>query len=343
MEVDFQTAFVTGATGLLGNNLVRKLLEQGVKVKALARSTAKGHQQFEGLSGVELVHGDMADVAAFAPALQGCDIVFHTAAFFRENYMGGSHWDKLQRINVDGTRHLLEQARAAGIMRFIQTSSIAVLNGAPGRLIDETQTRALDDADNYYRSKILADEAVHTFLGQNPDMQACFVLPGWMWGPADIGPTSSGQLALDVVRGKLPGLVPGSFSVVDARDVAQAHITAALQGRRGERYLAAGRHMTMRELVPLLGQIAGVKTPTRSLPIPVLFVLAGLQELYARLSGKPVLLSLSTVRLMLKEAERTHFNHAKSEKELGLNFRPLEETLHDTLAWYGSHGWLPAT
>lgn len=342
MIVDFQTAFVTGATGLLGNNLVRMLVNQGVKVKALVRSTTKGQQQFAGLSGVELVHGDMADVAAFAPALRGCDVIFHTAAFFRENYMGGSHWNSLQRINIDGTQHLLEQAYATGCMRFVQTSSIAVLNGAPGSLIDETQARALEDADDYYRSKILADEAVHNFLGLYPDMQACFVLPGWMWGPADIGPTSSGQLALDVVHGKLPGLVPGSFSVVDARDVAQAHITAASQGRRGERYLAAGRHMTMRELVPLLGSIAGVKAPTRSLPAPALFVLAGLQELYARFSGKPILLSWSTVRLMLKEADRTHFNHAKSERELGLNFRPVEETLRDTLNWYDRHGWLPA-
>lgn len=339
MTIDFQTAFVTGATGLLGNNLVRALLEQGVKVKALVRSMAKGQQQFAALDGVELIQGDLTDVPAFAGALTGCDVVFHTAAFFRENYKGGSHWDELQRINVDGTRALLQQAWAAGVRRFIQTSSIAVLNGEPGTLIDETHIRTLTDADDYYRSKILADAAVQDFLQQHDEMQACFVLPGWMWGPADIGPTSSGQLALDLLRGKLPGLVPGSFSVVDARDVAQAHIAAAMKGRRAERYLAAGRHMTMRELVPLLGQVAAVKTPTRTLPVPLLFILAALQELYARCSGKPVLLSLATVKLMLREADRTHFNHAKSERELGLIFRPVAETLADTINWYRDHGW----
>lgn len=146
---------------------------------------------------------------------------------------------------------------------------------------------------------------------------------------------------MDVAHGRLPGLMPGSFSVVDARDVAQAQMAAAVRGRKGERYLAAGRHMTMRELVPLLGQIAGVKTPTRLLPTPLLFALAYLQEGYARISGKPILLSLSTVRLMLREAERTRFNHSKSERELGLQFRPVEQTLRDTLAWYRTHGWLP--
>ena len=337
--VQLKSAFVTGATGLLGNNLVRELVCRGYAVKALVRSWAKGQQQFAGLAGVELVLGDMADVSAFAGKLQGCDVVFHTAAFFRDNYKGGSHWQELKRINVDGTELLIEQAYGAGIRRFVQTSSIGVLNGEPGVPIDETCLRELGDADDYYRSKILADQAVLRFLARHPDMHASLVLPGWMWGPADIGPTSSGQFVNDVVRGKLPGLVPGSFSVVDARDVAQAHIAAALRGKRGERYLAAGRHMTMRQLVPLLGKIAHVKTPTRELPLPLLYTLAAVQEIYARISGRPILLSLATVRLMVKEAGRTHFDHAKSERELALKFRPFEQTVADTLTWYRSQDW----
>ena len=149
-----------------------------------------------------------------------------------------------------------------------------------------------------------------------------------------MGPTSSGQLVQNVLLGKLPGLVPGSFSVVDARDVAQAIIAAAEFGRRGERYLAAGRHMTMEDLVPLLGRIAGVQTPTRKLPLPLLYLLAGAQELFARLTGKPILLSLATVHLMVKEAGRSHYDHTKSARELQLNLRPVAETLADTVAWY---------
>ncbi|THU05129.1 SDR family oxidoreductase [Lampropedia puyangensis] len=341
MNINFETAFVTGATGLLGNNLVKALHSQGVRVKALVRSIAKGQQQCAGLANVELVQGDLNDVSAWAPALRGCDVVFHTAAYFRDNYKGGSHWNALQRINVDGTRTALAHAYEAGVRRWVQTSSIAVLNGKPGSLIDESHTRAVEDADDYYRSKILADQTVLDCMEAHPDLFANFVLPGWMWGPADIGPTSSGQLLLDVAKGKLPGLVPGSFSIVDARDVAQAQIAAAITGRRGERYLAAGQHMTMSELVPLLGQLCNVKTPRKTIPGPLLMVLAGMQEMYARITGKPILLSLATVRLMRKEANRTHFNHTKSEAELKLRFRPLEETLADTLHWYQTHGWLP--
>ncbi|MFH6564470.1 SDR family oxidoreductase [Pseudomonas kulmbachensis] len=331
--------FVTGATGLLGNNLVRELLARGYSVKALVRSRAKGEQQFNDLPDVQLVIGDMADVGAFAASLQGCDTVFHTAAFFRDNYKGGSHWKDLEKINVAGTRDLIEHAYRAGIRRFVHTSSIAVLNGEPGSSIDETCLRAEADADDYYRSKILADQVVLSFLEDHPQMHACMVLPGWMWGPGDIGPTSSGQLVNDVVNGKLPGLVPGSFSVVDARDVAVALIAAARHGRRGERYLAAGRHMTMRQLIPVLGRIAGVKTPTRQLPLPFLYTLAAVQEIYARLTGKPILLSMATLRLMVREEHRSHFNQQKSAQELGLSFRALDLTIMDTVAWYRDHGW----
>ncbi|OKB68406.1 oxidoreductase [Serratia marcescens] len=330
---DTKTAFVTGATGLLGNHLVRALLAQGWQIRALVRSDEKGRRQFGDIAGIERVSGDMKNVAAFADRLAGCDVLFHTAAYFRDNYKGGNHWDALQAINVAGTQCLLEQAYQAGIRRFVHTSSIAVLAGEPGQLLDETCLRRPENADDYYRSKIMADEVVLDFLQRHPDMHGSMVLPGWMWGPADLGPTSSGQLARDVLRGKLPGLMAGSFSLVDARDVAQALILAAERGKRGARYLAAGRHITMQELVPLLGDIAGVKTPTRVLPFALLYALAALQEAYSRLSGKPILLSLATVKLMMQEADRSHYNPAKSERELGLSFRPLEQTLGDTLNW----------
>lgn len=334
-----RTVFVTGATGLLGNNLVRELVARGVAVRALARSADKARRQFSDVPQVEVVAGDMSDVAAFAPALADCDTVFHVAAYFRENYTGGSHWDALKRINVDGTAALIAAAYAAGVRRFVQTSSIAVLNGPPGTVIDETCDRDPADADDYYRSKILADREVRSFVRSHPDMHACFVLPGWMWGPGDIGPTSSGQLVNDVAKGKLPGLVPGSFSVVDARDVALAQIAAAERGRSGERYLAAGRHMVMKDIIPMLGRVGGFKVPTRQLPLPLLYTLAAAQEIYARLTGKPVLLGLATVRLMVREADRTRFNPAKSERELGLRFRPAEQTVADTVDWYRRNGW----
>ena len=102
----FTTAFVTGATGLLGNNLVRELVQRGHRVKALARSLSKAREQLGGLD-IDLVEGDLTDVPAFKAALAGVDVLFHTAAFFRDSYKGGRHWDELYRVNVNGTEDLL--------------------------------------------------------------------------------------------------------------------------------------------------------------------------------------------------------------------------------------------
>jgi dihydroflavonol-4-reductase len=336
-RMTFSSAFVTGATGLLGNNLVRILVSRGVRVKALARSAEKARRQLAGLD-LEIVEGDMTDVAGFARHLSGCDVLFHTAAHFRDSYKGGNHWEALRRINVDATIALFEAAHAAGIRRVLHTSSIATVTGAEGMLINEEMWRDETQADDYYRSKIQSDRAVYAFMERRPEMDVRFVLPGWMHGPGDAGPTSAGQLVLDIAGRKLPGIVDSAFSVVDARDVALAEIAAIERGRRGERYLAAGRFMTMAEIVPLIGRIVGVPTPTRKLPTPVLFAIALAMEGFARLTGRPVLLSLATARNISSEGRRTRFDHSKTERELGIRFRSVEETIADEVAWFRDTG-----
>lgn len=339
-HLEINTAFVTGATGLLGNNLVRLLVSRGVRVKVLVRSAEKAAKQFGALP-VEVVVGNMANVAGFAQQLKGTDVLFHTAAYFRDSFKGGRHWKELHETNVRGTTELLEHAYAAGVRHMVHVSSVAVLRGAPGQLINETMRRTAGAADDYYLSKILADRAIDAFLEKHADMWVCMVLPGWMMGPGDIGPTSSGQVVLDFVHRRLPGVPPATFSLVDARDVAEALWLAALHGARGGRYLAAGRHTPMSELFQMLEWITGVPAPRMKVPTALLFVFGAGNELWARLSGKPALMSLATVRLMLNERDRSHFDPSKSKRELGLlQFRPVEETLRDTVAWYQENGWL---
>ena len=336
------TVFVTGSTGLLGNNLVRLLAERGHRVKALTRSREKAETQLRGIANVEIIVGDMTDVAGFAAALRGCELLFHTAAHFRDSYKGGDHWPMLHKINVEGTRNLLKAAHAAGIRRMVHTSSIAVLDGPRGATIDETMTRKLPERDPYYRSKVMSDNEVFSFLNANPDFDATLVLPGWMHGPGDVGPTQAGQAVMDFVSGKLPGVIPGTVSLVDARDVALAQIAASETGRRGERYLAAGWHMNFAEFYRHLEVVSGVKAPTRTIPAALLYVIAGLSELGARTMGKPALLSWATVRVMMQERERSRFSRAKTEAELCITFRPVAETLADEISWFRQHGSLPS-
>lgn len=336
-----KTAFVTGATGLLGNNLVRALLEEGVRVRALVRSREKAEQQF-GILPVEIVEGDMTDVSPWAETLAGCEVVFHTAAYFRDSYKGGVHWRELRRVNVEGTAALLEASYRAGARRLIHTSSIAVLERkTDGSLVDETMLREPGrEADDYYRSKILSDRCIREFLVKHPDMSVSMVLPGFMFGPGDIGPTGSGQLILDYLSGKLPGVIDATFSVVDARDVARAMLTAVERGRSGELYLAAGRSMTMREIFSTLESVSGIQAPTRHLPDWLLVTLGTANEIYARLTKRPVLLGLAAARLIVRERMSRNFSRTKSDRELELQFRPVEQTFADVIDWYRQHGWL---
>lgn len=328
-------AFVTGATGLLGNNLVRLLLAEGYRVKALARSEQKAKAQFGPLIGnrLEVVPGDLTHVEGFAAALQGCDLMFHTAAYFRESYKGGRHQAALHKTNVEGTQSLLSEAYAAGIRRMVHISSIAVLGRNDAGLTDESMVLAIEEApDDYYRSKIETDAVIFAFLDRHPDMHISLVLPGWMHGPGDLGPTSAGQFVEDYLQQKIPGVVDAAFSVVDARDVAQVALASSKTGERGERYLAAGHPVSMASLLQTMEVVSGVAAPRRKLPRTLLYVIAFLQEVYARLSGKPVLLSLAMVNNMANDYGRK-FSAEKIGRRFGLGFRTLEETLTDEVRW----------
>lgn len=344
MPMPHPTAFVTGAAGLLGSNLVRALHRAGYEVRGLTLIRSEADRQFAGspFTGlpVRIVAADLAQIDRYRDLLKGVDVVFHTAAYFRSCYSGGRHWEELQRINVRGTAELIALAYDAGVRRFVHASSIAVLDGPPGVQIDETMLRSEHDADDYYRSKIMGEQAILSFLEDHPDMWAAMVLPGWMHGPGDIGPTPAGRMTLDFLRRGFPAIVPATFAVVDARDVAQAMIAAAERGRRGERYLAAGRSCTMAELFARLERVSGIRSPALRVPTCALFPVALLFEAWARLTRRPVDLSLATARLLMRENGRTHFDHAKSERELGLRFRPMAETLADEIAWFRQQGML---
>jgi dihydroflavonol-4-reductase len=328
-------AFVTGSTGLLGNNLVRLLCEQGYEVTALVRSRAKATRLFEGLN-VSLVEGDMRDVAAFGAALEGCDILFHTAAYFREYYQPGDHWATLEAINVQGTLALLAEADRRGVKKVIYTSSNGVIGARPsGAPSDESDPPDAHAAENLYmKSKVLAEQAVQAFL-KHSTLPVVLILPGWMFGPGDAAPTSSGQIVLDFLNRRLPGIVTGGGDVVDARDVAQAMINAVERGRSGERYIVSrGEFVTLARILELLEHVSGVPGPRLRIPFAVTLIYAWLSELYSRITGRPVLVTLNGVRT-LQHPRVT--SSAKAQRELGASFRPLAETLRDEVAWFRAH------
>lgn len=336
--------FVTGATGLLGNNVIRTLLSQGHEVRGLVRNMEKGVAMFTPRPPkLTLVEGDMQHVNSLKDALEGVECVVHTAAYFRDSYKGGEHYQRMLDVNVEGTKALLEAAYAQGLRRFVHVSSTATVKGAPGGVTREDMRRSFDgEPDDYYRSKILSDQVVEAFAEEHTDFHVSYVLPGFMVGPGDLGPTSSGRLVLDFAEGKLPGIMNAGFSFVDARDVAGACAKLCTAQKPNERYLVAGRYHSLRDTYASLAPITQAPLPTRSIPDFALLVYAFFCELYARISGKPVLVSWAGARSMIREREHSRFDSSKAERELGVVFRPFEETLRDTFDDYVRRGWLPS-
>lgn len=239
---------VTGATGLLGNNLVRQLHARGHTVTGLVRSEEKARRLLGDLD-VDWVVGDVREPEGFASALEGRDAVFHTAAYFRDYFQPGDHREALATTNVDATLSLIRLADERRVGRFVHTGSSGTVGREPdGSPSDEDSPPPALAAENLYvKSKIEAATAIRRYTPRH-GMAVVEILPGWMWGPGDAGPTSAGRLALDLLARRLPGVPPGGMEVVDARDVAAAMITAAERAAHGARYLVAGRPMTLREI-----------------------------------------------------------------------------------------------
>jgi nucleoside-diphosphate-sugar epimerase len=323
--------FVTGATGLLGSNVVLAFLAAGHAVRALARNPAKAAGLYPA-GDVTVVQGDLGAVDAFAAHLAGCDLLVHAAAYFREYYVPGDHWDMLYRTNVDGTRDMLRAAARQGVAKTVYISTSGLI-GPPksGVVSDESTAPGRRTHEKlYFRSKLLAEEAVLEWNRENP-MPVVHILPGWMFGPGDSGPTGSGQLVLDFLARKLPVSGPGRVCVVDARDVAAAVVQAAERGRAGERYLVAGQPFTLLQIMQALERVSGVPAPRLRLPYPAVLAFAHAAKLVSRITGKPALVTPEGIKTL---QEPYDMSSAKAARELGATFRPFDETLRDEIAWF---------
>jgi dihydroflavonol-4-reductase len=334
-------AFVTGATGLLGNNLVRSLEKAGHEVVALARNPNKAARVLEGTT-ARVVTGDMARVDDFAGSLGGCDVVFHTAAYFREAFEPGFDPAALDEINIGATMRLLEAADRAAVPCFVHVSSGGVIgrkaDGSAGD--EETPPLPVQRANPYFISKLKGDAALTAWRGTS-GLALVQVLPGWIWGPWDDAPTGAGKLVEEFVAGKIPANIGGGTSVVDARDVAAGMIAAASRAitrRTGgaprpgdmEKYLLGGRYCSMREIMEHLEAATGAPAPRFEIPFAVLLAYAYGCEAWGKLTGGAPLVTPMAVRTM---HARISLDSSKAERDLGVRFRDVAETFRDAAEW----------
>jgi dihydroflavonol-4-reductase len=317
---------VTGATGHIGNVLVRRLLERGEKVRALVWR-GEDTAPLQGLE-VETIEGDVLDPGSLERAFQGIDTVFHLAGII--SIMPG-HDPLVWRVNVEGTRNVLEAARKAAIQRLIYTSSIHAIRRVPhGSVIDETLPF---DPHNPYgaydRSKAAASLEVQK--AAQAGLEAVIVCPTGVIGPYDFRRSEIGSVIRDAALGKASPYVDGSYDFVDVRDVVEGMILAEEQGRPGESYILGGHKISVRYLLETVREATGRAFTSVKIPFNLAWLAAKFTPYYYHwMKVKPRFTPYSLEVLQ----SNSDISHAKAERELGYKARTLYEAIADTARWF---------
>ena len=318
-----KTAFVTGATGFLGLNLVEQLTAAGWSAVALHRPTSDltALRAFP----VETVEGDLLDPGSLKRALpQAVDAVFHVAA----DTSVWSHNDRRQtRVNVEGTQNLLEAARAAGARRVVHTSTWNTYGLEQGELHEDLAQLGGSSWINYNRTKNLAEEAVRAAVARGLD--AVILNPCHIMGRYDRHGWA--RIVIDLCNRWIPAAPPGAGCFCHGAAVARAQIAAAERGHSGQNYLLGGEHATLLEVFRIVGEVAGCRVPSRSVPAFAFKAVARINVALAAVLGYEPEITPEGVEMVSLDARVVS---TRAEEELGYEKVPLRTLIED------SHGWL---
>ena len=325
-------ALVTGATGFIGAAVVRALLDAGVDVRVLVRPTSN-LKNLEGLK-VESVCGDLQDFPSIRQALGGCRYLYHVAAHY-------ALWDQdpsvFYRVNVEGTRHLLQTAAEVGIEKMVYTSTIGAVGLPEGGGLGTEDTPLVPSqlAGDYKRSKYLAEQEVLKLA--QAGIPVTIVNPTAPVGERDVKPTPTGQIIVDFMLGRMLAYIDTGMNLIDVEDVAVGHLRAMERGRLGQRYILGHRNLTFHQICEMLSQLTGVKAPRLKLPWRAVLPLAYLNKWVADyLTHQPPRIPLEGIRM----AKYTmHYDCSKALRELDLPQTPVERALEKAVKWFRHHGY----
>ncbi len=324
------TVAVTGATGHVGANLVRALIDKGIPTRCVVHVN---HRAIDGLD-VEKFHGDLRDLDSLCRAFQGVDVVYHLAASIS---LSMADWSRLEEINVNGTRNVVEACRRAGVRRLIHFSSIHALEQEP-LAVPVDEMRPLVESQRcppYDRSKAAAEREVRRGIEQGLD--AVIIYPTAVFGPYDYMPSFFGDALLAIARRRLPALVTGGFDWVDARDVVAGAMLAENKAPAGARYLISGHWVSMCDIAAMIGEITGVNTDKFVCPLWLAHLGAPFIMGFSHLNRKRPLYTSVSLRAL---KSNRNISHERATRELGYQPRPFRETLADTLRWFAANGQL---
>lgn len=321
---------VTGASGHAGINLTRALISRGRRVRVLSHASNQG---LEGLP-VDYCRGDVGDIDSLVKAFGGARVVYHLAAHIS---LLMNDWPRCAKINIEGTRNVIEACRRSGVQRLVHFSTIHALCNEPlDAPIDESRPHvSCPGAPSYDRSKAEGEKLVRRAVDEG--FNAIIINPTGIIGPFDYRPSHFGQALIQFATGKIPVLIEGGFDWVDARDVAEWAIKAEEVATPGSSYLLSGHWLSVRDVATIAAEMSGNRAPALVCPMAVARACAPIITAASRLAGaRPVFTTVSLNAL----AGNRNISHEKATAELGYAPRPVRETLHDTLKWFKDNGYI---
>lgn len=323
---------VTGATGLVGVNLVRRLCSDGHDVRVLIRKNSN-RKGFEGIR-VEEAIGDVTDYESVKNAMKGIRQVYHVAGvvdmsrFFRK---------EMYEVNVIGTENVCRSALESGIERMVHTSTISAIGTGPSKdhPWDETCEWNFASLDNpYCTTKYEGEKVVQKYVKKG--LNAVIVNPSYMFGAWDIKPTS-GRMIVTIAKYGIPGYPGGGNNFVDVEDVVDGHILAMYKGKKGERYILANENMTYKEIFTLIAEVVGRKPPKFYMPKSIMVSISFIGNvfgIFAPYTFKDF--NTSTVSL----GYTTQYVTAKKAiRELGFKQTPVRIAVEKAYKWFKDNNY----
>ena len=316
---------VTGATGHIGNVLVRKLLKRGEKVRALILPG----ESVESISGleVEAAQGDVLNVDSVFESFRGVRGVFHLAGVI--SIMPGKN-QFVRRVNVEGTKNILRAAGDTGVAKVVYTSSIHAIRRVETGIIDESLPY---DPGNPYgeydRAKAEATLAVQQ--AAHSGLEAVIACPTGVIGPFDYRGSLMGDVIRTAAEEKPTLYVDGAYDFVDVRDVADGLIAAAEGGRRGESYILSGQKISVRYLLETVREVTGRNFFQMKIPFDLAKFAALFTPMYYSLSHAAPRFTPYSLEVL---RSNSNISHAKATRELGYKPRSLYESIMDTVKWF---------
>jgi dihydroflavonol-4-reductase len=323
---------VTGATGFVGYHLVRALLAAGTTdLRVLVRERSDVSHLAE--LPVERVLGDILQPATLAPAVRGCREVYHTAAAVVLH--AGVSPEAMRATNVAGAVNVVRAAAEAGATRIVYTSTVAAVGALPAPVaLDESADWDLAHLGSAYLTTKREAEIEVTALARS-GAPVVIVNPAFIIGPDDFGPSESGRFFQAITMlSALRGYTSGGCNVVDVRDVATGHLLAATCGRVGERYILGGENVTYERLLATIAVRQGGSPPLVYVPLAALAFASRAAPLARCLLGAAHPLTGFDSASMRLGRYYWFYSSGKAERDLGYWYRPFDETVADTLAFF---------